>query len=227
MQVKQNFVRLHELGHSQMPWQRDLYRVVEDSKLSLDPDLADQFDREANVFASEVLFQLGGFSRDAAEYDFELNTPISLSKKYGASIYSTIRRYVKHNTKTCSVVVLNMPQFKEGDGFSCGFRRVISSDGFKDTFGSLNWGEAVTSDHILGNVIPFLGNVIPFSNRDGRQEKISLSDMNGDIHECIAESFTNTYQIFILIHSIATLSKSSIIVPNVDDIHDFSKNYPS
>ena len=46
-----------------MPWQKDLYAVIEDSKNSLDPALADLFDREANVFASEVLFQLDGFQK--------------------------------------------------------------------------------------------------------------------------------------------------------------------
>ena len=32
--------------------------LVEDGEQELDPDIADLFDREANVFATELLFQL-------------------------------------------------------------------------------------------------------------------------------------------------------------------------
>ena len=38
--VKQTFVRLHETGHAILPWQRDLYAVVEDCEKSIDPALA-------------------------------------------------------------------------------------------------------------------------------------------------------------------------------------------
>lgn len=58
IEVKKRFVRLHESAHGFLPWQRPLYAVVEDCDKSLDPEAADLFDREANVFASEVLFQL-------------------------------------------------------------------------------------------------------------------------------------------------------------------------
>jgi len=57
MPVKKRFVTLHEAGHGFLPWQRSMYKLVEDCDKALDPEAADLFDREANVFASEVLFQ--------------------------------------------------------------------------------------------------------------------------------------------------------------------------
>ena len=66
--VKQIFLKLHETGHAVLPWQRNLYAVVEDGEQELDPDIADLFDREANVFATEVLFQLDSFAEEAAGY---------------------------------------------------------------------------------------------------------------------------------------------------------------
>src|SRR5437870_332768 len=45
--VKQTFVKLHELGHACLPWQKDIYAVIEDCNGTLDPDVADRFDKEA------------------------------------------------------------------------------------------------------------------------------------------------------------------------------------
>jgi Zn-dependent peptidase ImmA (M78 family) len=92
--VKQTFLKLHETAHAFMPWQRDLYRVVEDCEKTISPEMSEQFDREANVFASEVLFQLETFTEEAAGYDFGILVPVKLHSKYGASIYSAVRRYV-------------------------------------------------------------------------------------------------------------------------------------
>jgi hypothetical protein len=48
--VKQTFIRLHETGHGSLPWQRDACAVVEECDQSLDPEVAELFDREANAF---------------------------------------------------------------------------------------------------------------------------------------------------------------------------------
>ena len=38
-------------------------------------------------------------------------------------------------------------------------------------------------------------------------------DQNGEEVECIAEAFTNTYQVFILILVRETIKKKSVIIP--------------
>jgi len=67
---KKPFVKLHEAGHGYMPHQAKLYSLMEDCERSLDPDTTDLFEREANVFASEVMFQGDGFRKEACDYDF-------------------------------------------------------------------------------------------------------------------------------------------------------------
>src|SRR5207249_2541404 len=91
--AKQVFLKLHETAHAVLPWQRNLYAVVEDGEQELDPDIAELFDREANVFATEVLFQLDTFAEEAAGYDFGIGVPLKLSKKYGSSAYAAVRQY--------------------------------------------------------------------------------------------------------------------------------------
>src|SRR5207249_1308481 len=61
------FLSLHETAHDALHWQRKTYALLEDSENELDPETKDQFEREANCFASDVLFQLDGFARDAAD----------------------------------------------------------------------------------------------------------------------------------------------------------------
>lgn len=208
--VKQTFVRLHEAGHAFMPWQRDLYAVVEDCEQTIEPTTADLFDREANVFASEVVFQLDGFTKEAEEKEFGILVPVKLSSKYGASIYSSVRRYVSQNWRACTVVVINSPEFIHGDGFRASLRRHCSSTRFIEIFGEINWPLVFTPDHPVGAMIPTNG------RKMSGKHILSLKDRNGDVHECVAEAFTQTYQVFILIHAVSTLISSSIIMPGIN-----------
>ena len=43
--------------------------------------------------------------------------------------------------------------------------------------------------------------------------EIALVDRNGARHECIAEAFTTTHHVFILILAKRTLTKTTIILP--------------
>lgn len=204
--VKKQFVRLHEAAHGFLPWQRPMYAVVEDGENSLHPDAADEFDREANVFAAEVLFQLDTFRACADAEEFGIFTPIRLAKTFGASLYSAIRQYVSKNRRVCAVLVLNMPELIPGDGFRATLRRPIQSDAFTSVFGKYAWKECYTPDDELGALVP-LG-----SRRASGKRSLSLTDKNGTRHECIGESFTQKHQVFILIHSVGTLTTTRVVL---------------
>ncbi len=204
--VRKRFVMLHEAGHGFMPWQRAMYDLVEDCDQALDPAAADLFDREANVFASEVLFQNDTFACMAADEKFEIWTPIRLAKKFDASLYASIRQYVSKNDRCCVVLVLNPPTLSNG-GFRATLRRVISSDSFLKTFGGYSWCTVFTPADPLGALIP-LG-----TRKSSGKRPLVLNDINGLRHECIAESFTQTYQVFILIQAVSTLPPT-IVVPH-------------
>lgn len=204
--VKQRFVMLHEAGHSFMPWQRTMYDLVEDCEQALDPNAAELFDREANVFASEVLFQLDTFTEMAADHAFSIWTPIKLSKRFNASLYASIRQYVAKSDQCCVVLVLNPPVPSKG-GFEASLRRVVPSVSFARTFGAYPWPSVFTPTYPLGALVP-RGN-----RKSSGVRNLVLMDPGGSRHECIAESFTQTYQVFILIHATATLRRP-IVVPS-------------
>ncbi|MCC8973828.1 hypothetical protein [Bradyrhizobium brasilense] len=207
VKVKKTFVRLHEAAHGFLPWQRSMYALVEDCDHALESDVAALFDREASVFASEVLFQIDTFADDARNREFSIWTPVRMSKDYGASIYAAVRQYVSKHDKLCAVLVLNMPQLVEGDGFVSTLRRHIVSDSFLATFGNSLWADKYTPDDRIGAMIPLGG------RKYSGKRNLPLADLNGVQHDCIAEAFTQGHQVFILIHAIKTLTARTIILP--------------
>ncbi|MDE0270121.1 MAG: ImmA/IrrE family metallo-endopeptidase [Gammaproteobacteria bacterium] len=204
--VKRRFVLLHEAGHGFLPWQRTMYELVEDSEQALDPEAAELFDREANTFASEVLFQLDTFAEMAADHDFEIWTPVNLSKKFNASLYASIRQYVAKSDRCCVVLVLNPPEPTNG-GFEASLRRVVPSASFARTFSAYPWPNVYTPADPFGVLVP-LG-----KRKSSGKRNLVLKDSDGNRHECVAESFTQTYQVFILIHVVGSLPRP-IVVPN-------------
>ena len=193
---RQNFIRLHEAGHGFMQWQRRLYKVVEECERSLDPELADSFDREANVFAAEVLFQLDSFTNEARDSAFDIKVPINLAKRYGASNYAAIRRYVSQSQHNCTVLVLEKPQLVPGEGFRVDLRRVISSERFSVQFGKQQWPQRFTPDDQIGASVPIL------PKRMSGRRQMTLTDANGQIRQCLAEAFNTGWNVFVLIRVI-------------------------
>ena len=202
--VRQTFIKIHEAGHYFMVWQRKMYSVVEDCEKTISPEIEDHFDREANVFTSEVLFQIDTFTEEAEKYDFGITVPLRLSKKYGASIYASVRRYVSKNRRACVVLVLNPPELKDGYGFTADLRRVVASEKFIQMFGDINWPELFTPDDEIGAMVPVYG------RKMSAPREIGIKNCNGEMCECIAEAFTQTYQVFILIHAMKTLTGFSV-----------------
>ncbi len=202
--LKQSFLKLHETAHAVLPWQRDIYCVIEDCEKTISPEMSEQFDREANVFASEVLFQIDDFTKRAGDEPFGIQIPIKLGKEYGASIYSSVRRYVSTHHRACAVLVINPPELVAGDGFVATLRRVVTSTEFDRIMGFPKWPETVTPKDEIGAMIP------PGKRKMSGARSISLIDTNGTMHECVAEAFKTPYQIFVLVHESSTLNRTIV-----------------
>lgn len=204
LEVKKQFIRLHETAHGFLPWQRPMYLMVEDSKDELDPDTADLFEREANVFASEVLFQLDDFSERLVDVDFSIWAPVREAKVFGASNYSSIRQYVSKNHRDCAVVVLNPPK-PSVNGFEASLRRCVQSSTFSDRFGLVHWPNAFGPDDQVGKLEP-LG-----KRRASGVQPFLMRDRNGDAVECQAEAFSTGHNVFVLICTNDSLHRSPLL----------------
>jgi hypothetical protein len=201
------FLKLHEAGHGTLPHQSRAYRFIHDCKRTLDPEIRDLFDREANVFASEVLFQGDVFSAEAHEQTFGIKVPIKLAKKFGASNYSTFRRYVMTSEHACCVIVLE-PLVLDTEGeFSANVRRIVVSESFDKIYDSESFASTITCSHCLGPAVPAIG------KRMTSQREVILVDRNQDERVCISEAFDTTHQILILVRDVGPRAKSGIIIP--------------
>jgi hypothetical protein len=204
---KQNFLKLHETGHKEIPHQRGLFKWIQDCAKTLSPDVADLFDREANNFASLVLFQDDTFAKMTADSAFGIKVPLSIGSKFGASAYAATREYVRRSTKACAVVILEPPQVCSTLGFTAEVRRIEYSADFQSMFGCLHLPLNLNPDHAIARFIP----VAP--KRMSWPGTFSLQDRNGVLHEFVGEGFSPGYQVLILIHSRATLNRTTIILP--------------
>lgn len=205
--AKLPFLKLHELAHGWIPWQCSMYAYTEDSESHLDPDISELFERQANAFATEVMFQLDAFTVEAADHPFAIGTPLKLARTYGGSLYATIRRYVSTNHRACAVVVLDPPTLQPGAGFVAAVRRVISSPCFAKQFGTISLPESVTPDDPIGKMVP-----IGEKQRMSGPRLIVLTDRNGIQRECIAEAFKYKYHVFVLVCPQAALTKKVVLV---------------
>lgn len=207
---KRPFVKLHEAGHGFLPHQSGLYALIHDCEKTLDPDTTDLFEREANVFASEVMFQGEAFAQEARQYNFSKDVPIKLAKKFGASNYAAFRRYVTTNPVACCLVVLNPVTLNQENGFKAEVRRVVVSRTFETIYDPNSLLSTVTATHPLGSVVPIRKRMVS-------PHEIVLMDRNGAAHICVAEAFDTTHQILILIRDNGTMKSGATRLPRLKD----------
>lgn len=201
------FIKLHETGHSWLPHQRRTYAFLEDCEESLDPDARDVFEREANVFASEILFQNEQFAVEAADCSFGIKVPLKLSKRYGSSVYSAMRRYVETSPRACALLVFNPPEQHAGFGFRVRLRRTVQSTEFTRLFGKVQWPESVRSGDALASVVPV-------GRKMSSPQPCKFVNADGAFTHGSAEGFATSYQVFVLINARGSDTSARVVVPS-------------
>lgn len=183
------FLKFHEAGHKVLPWQREAYLYLDDES-TLDSGVRDLFERQANRFAADLMFQIDRFDGDARELPLSIRSPLSLSKRYGASVHASIRRYVEQNREACAVLILERLPEVGPDGSRLRVKQVIESSEFSRNIRLLRWPDSVTgtlAEQLLSRRLYEDGEFI-LSNSDGRRVG------------CRYQSFDNGYNIFMLIY---------------------------
>lgn len=201
---KQKFLKLHETGHHELSTHRKLFRIFQDCEKTLDPDIADLFEREANNFARFTLFQADTYARYAADCRLEIKTPMKLAKKFGSSVYASAREFARTNHRACVVYILEPIQFVPGDGVRAMVRRIEPSPSFIKQFGRPT-DTVITPDHVLGPVLPI-------GRKMTRPISLSIPDLNGTNHECLAEAFDTTWNVLILLYPVRALTSKTILL---------------
>lgn len=180
---------VHEIGHSFLPWHRDLlfYCPI----LRLPAKVQKQMELEADAFTSDCIFLGDQFMEQAKSQAFGIRPVIELARDYGASITSALRRYVEENPDPCCLLVWRCSDpGEDGDEASLSLRYFVRSQSFNHGFPAV--GKTVGANHVVTKAYvklrDSLGVTVPHA--------VSLS-RGGLI--CSAETFYNSYSLFTLV----------------------------
>ena len=202
---KQTFLKLHETGHHELPSHRKVFTFFEECEQTLAPEIADQFEREANNFARFALFQVDAFQKMAADMPIAIKTPITLARKFGASVYSSAREFARTHHRACLVYALEPIEYMPGKPIKAEVRRIEASPAFRQQFG-------VPQDTFIEGDHPLM-KLLPIGRKMTRPTTLVYADRNGDKHECIGEAFGTRFNVFLLVYVVKTLEQPSVWVP--------------
>jgi hypothetical protein len=191
---RHNFHTLHEVGHERLPWQKRIAYADDNARLSWTTHR--RFEREANEFASEVLFQSSFFTEVANQYRIGMASIIELSEMFGASIHATFRRYVStHAAALCGVVIECTPCLEKP--LSYRRREVVASQAWllRGLADPMSW-PSVLAEHAF----PFLSAATQAQLLPAAAEaEWSLTDGTGQVVAARVEAFSNSYRTLVLV----------------------------
>lgn len=101
--IREIWPKLHELGHQTLIWQNVNVSYVDDQR-SLSHDCEELFDREANDFAGEVLFQGEVFTDLSKSLYPDFNSIFHLADKFGASRHATARHFAGESDEPTALI---------------------------------------------------------------------------------------------------------------------------
>lgn len=206
---RKNFVELHEIGHSVLPWQNEVM-LASDNDETLLESFEDQFEAEANYFASITLFQHDRFVNELSKLPLDINSAMSLAKTFGSSVHSALRNYVLKSRNKCALLVLTPISGALGNSSICDTRDLFYSVPFQKEFGELE----------LPNEFGFKWNFIQdykFKKKINKNGEMELITKEGEVINTNYHFFNNTYNLFVFIFPKGEKNKSrtKIILENI------------
>jgi Zn-dependent peptidase ImmA (M78 family) len=186
---RKNFVKLHETGHEVLYWQEKILACFDNDE-TLHPSIKEEFEAEANYFASTILFQNDRFENEMSKLKFGIHAPMDLANVFGASKHATMRKYVECSDKRCALLVLENSSEK-GQPPICSKKDFFASRNFIHTFGSIDFPEK------FGYTWNFARDYY-FKKKLHMNGSIPLNTENGtaDFHY---HFFNNTYNAFVFL----------------------------
>ncbi|HRI34692.1 MAG TPA: ImmA/IrrE family metallo-endopeptidase, partial [Saprospiraceae bacterium] len=202
---RKNFVKLHEVGHAVLPWQKSVHNILQDDDNSLHLDTNEEFEAEANYFASITLFQHDRFNFELDKLNLSIESAMSLAKIFGASVHASLRRYIECSEKRCALLVLENISAM-GTPVQCNLRNKFLSKKFKKSFNDLIIPE------VLGYKWLFVQDYY-YKRKFKKNTSISLITSNGNA-DFTYQFFYNGYNAFVFIFPLGEKksSKTKIII---------------
>lgn len=192
---RQRFTEAHEISHLMIPWHEAAYRLDDERQLFFDTE--DELEAEANAAAAHLLFQGRRYHERAAALPVSIQAPIDLAVQHDASIHSSIRYFVEQHELPVAVLIVG--RYTQFDG-TLPIWQSFESDTFLAQYGRL-------TDHVPSSGLPVddpeyvLGRLAlaSFETTSPAAENVMLQDVDGHNHKFLAESFFNTFTVFVMV----------------------------
>ena len=179
---------IHETAHAYLDWQKNIYLFVQENELTISRDVIDVFERQANQFAWEIIFQLDQFRIDAENAEFSLRTPEQLAHRYGTTPYAAIRRFVETNRRPCAVLIWSRSG-KSGE-LALPPCNCVQSDSFSQCFGKTAWRTSLNR---------FSRSELIFHGEFGHRMQCELPALNRVSIQCETNSLQMGRHLFVLV----------------------------
>jgi hypothetical protein len=137
------FLKLHEATHQILPWQRDL--AFADDAATLSSTARALQEQEANLGASNLLFQHEAFDDVSHQFKTGMATVLELAQLVGASAHATFRRYVRVHDGIAAGVVLDLSPCSR-DPLAYNRHEVDVSKKWNEQFGSSYWPKVLRTE---------------------------------------------------------------------------------
>lgn len=200
---KKRWASFHDATHRILPWHREMY--LGDTAQTLDPGYQQVLEEEANYGGSALMFAGPHFTREALDTAAAWKTVPRLAKRYGASLTTTLRRYVEHGPDRALVAIVSSPPWELlPEGQPTYHRHVVCSARFAREFGR-------TPAAVLGALVER-----HVSYRHGGMvgdDTCSLVDDREQAHEFRLETFYNKYDCLTLLSHQRPRDAAHVCVP--------------
>lgn len=132
---RRRFTTAHELGHEAIPWHEAAYFA--DDQHTLAPDTRLALEREANIYAAELLFQLDRFTEQADSYAPSIGVAMDLATTYEVSAHAALRRYAETSRHAIALVTLGDFTVRSGTALKIFPEQCASSSSFTVRYGHI------------------------------------------------------------------------------------------
>jgi hypothetical protein len=169
-----------------IPW-HSVGRDCVDTDKTLAPEIKDTFEAEANLFASEVIFQGGLFTDKVRDYTPSFNAIFTLADQHGASRQATLWRF----TETYDLPIASLTYYRSDWNQQFRLWKPVGSERFVSKFGDIQLPQTLETNH-------------PWTTAKSDEiasGDIRLADLSGKQHRFIWQSWWNGHALFVLIRA--------------------------
>ena len=208
--IKHPWASCHETGHRILSWHKPFFFA--DTAETLDPAYQVDLEDEANYTAGRLLFLGDRFTQDARDIPATVAGLKVLPKRYGASLTTTLRRYVEQGPEIAMAMLVSTPAWGEQpDDQPHLWRHFVPSARFSGLFPETSADELRV---LVDNHAQYRrgGTVAEFG--------LELLDVRGDRHELRAWSFNNQHYLLTLFVEERKVTGVRIVMPSSTTLSD-------